>query len=152
MENIAFTERKYAGFWIRFVASLIDGLVLGIPLFFFQMFINLLILVPVMGNQAQMNTANMTVVLVNGVLSTVVTVAYYALMESSLKQATLGKMVVGVKVVDENGGRLSLGRAILRYIGKFLSAIFYIGYIMAAFTERKRALHDFIAKTYVVYK
>ena len=59
MENMAFTERKYAGFWIRFIAFLIDGFGLGIPLFFLQMFINLLILVPVMGNQAQMNTANL---------------------------------------------------------------------------------------------
>ncbi|MFZ7947174.1 MULTISPECIES: RDD family protein [Bacillaceae] len=152
MESMVLTERKYAGFWIRFVASLIDGFVLGIPLFFLQMFINLLILAPVIGNQAQMITANMAVMFVNGVLSTVVAIVYYGMMESSSQQATHDKMVIGVKVADENGGRLSLRRVLLRYIGKFLSAILYIGDIMVAFTERKHALHDFITKTYVVYK
>lgn len=148
---MAIAERKYAGFWIRFVASLIDGFVLGIPLFFIQMFINLLILVPVMGNESQMAAANITAVFVNGLFSMIATIIYYVLMESSKKQATIGKMVFGIKVVDENGGRISVGRAIGRYFSKYLSGmIFYVGYIMAAFTKEKRALHDFIAKTYVV--
>lgn len=151
MNNMAIVERRYAGFWIRFVASLIDGLVLGIPLFCIQMFINLLILVPAMGNESQMAAANITAVFVNGLFSLIATIIYYVLMESSKKQATIGKMIFGIKVVDENGGRISVGRAIGRYFGKYLSGmIFYIGYIMAAFTKEKRALHDFIAKTYVV--
>lgn len=83
----------------------------------------------------------------------VLAIAYYAGMHASTHQATLGKMAVGIKVVDDNGGRISFGRAVLRIFATILSAIiFLIGYIMAAFTERKRALHDILCSTLVVDK
>ena len=76
---------------------------------------------------------------------------YFALMESSSKQATLGKMALGIIVTDLNGNRLSFGRATGRYFGKIISgAILMIGYIMAGFTEKKQALHDIIAGCLVV--
>jgi uncharacterized RDD family membrane protein YckC len=76
---------------------------------------------------------------------------YFALMESSSWQATLGKRAVGVKVINEQGSRVSFITATIRYIGKIVSgAILLIGYIMAAFTAKKQALHDMIATTYVV--
>ena len=78
---------------------------------------------------------------------------YYALMQSSARQATVGKMVLGLKVTDINGDRLTFARASLRYFSKILSNLFLmIGYIMAGFTEKKQALHDMIANTYVVRK
>jgi uncharacterized RDD family membrane protein YckC len=77
---------------------------------------------------------------------------YFAFMESSSKQGTLGKMVLGLKVVDTNYQRISLGRATGRWAGKLISGmILAIGYIMAGFTERKQALHDMIAGTYVIH-
>jgi len=70
---------------------------------------------------------------------------------SRAQQATLGKRVLGLKVTDEAGQRINFGRASGRHWGKILSGIICnIGYIMAAFTERKQALHDLIAKTLVV--
>ena len=85
------------------------------------------------------------------VVNTVVYWLYFALMESSSWQATLGKRAVGVKVVNDGGGRITFITATIRYIGKIVSgAIFLIGYIMAAFTAKKQALHDMIASTYVV--
>jgi uncharacterized RDD family membrane protein YckC len=78
---------------------------------------------------------------------------YYALMESSSKQATLGKLALGIVVTDLNGNRISFGRATGRYFGKIVSGmIFAIGYIMAGFTEKKQALHDMIASCLVVLK
>ncbi len=78
---------------------------------------------------------------------------YFALMESSSRQATLGKMLVGIMVTDLDGGRISFGRATGRHFAMILSALTcYIGFVMAAFTERKQALHDMIAGTLVVRK
>ncbi|MCH8054447.1 MAG: RDD family protein [Planctomycetes bacterium] len=64
---------------------------------------------------------------------------------------TVGKYVCGIRVVDLYGQQLTFGRALGREVSKILSAILCIGYIMAAFTERKQGLHDMIASTYVVY-
>ena len=76
---------------------------------------------------------------------------YFALQESSPAQATLGKRAVGIIVTDEEGERISFGRATGRYFGKMISGIILaVGYIMAAFTEKKQALHDMIAHTLVV--
>ena len=76
---------------------------------------------------------------------------YFALMESSANQATLGKMAIGIKVTDMSGRRIGFGQATGRYFGKILSSmILLIGYIMAAFTEKKQALHDMLAGCLVV--
>ena len=78
---------------------------------------------------------------------------YYALMESSSSQATVGKMALGIKVVDLDGNRLDFQRALLRWAAAALSYLtLYIGFLMAAFTERKQALHDVLVGTRVVDK
>jgi uncharacterized RDD family membrane protein YckC len=75
---------------------------------------------------------------------------YEAFMESSSYQATLGKMIFGMKVTDLQGGRISFERATGRYFAKWLSKItFGVGYIMVGFTERKQGLHDLLAGTLV---
>ncbi len=78
---------------------------------------------------------------------------YWAVLESSEWQATLGKMALGLKVTDIEGEPISFGRATGRYFGKIISAvIFCIGFLMAGWTEKKQALHDFMAGTLVVKK
>ena len=75
---------------------------------------------------------------------------YEAFMESSSYQATLGKMIFGMKVTDLNGNRISFERATGRHFAKWLSAmVLFIGYIMVGFTERKQGLHDLLAGTLV---
>jgi uncharacterized RDD family membrane protein YckC len=75
---------------------------------------------------------------------------YEAFMESSSYQATLGKMIFGMKVTDLNGNRISFERATGRHFAKWLSGmILCIGYIMVGFTERKQGLHDLLAGTLV---
>jgi uncharacterized RDD family membrane protein YckC len=80
-------------------------------------------------------------------------ILYHSLMESSGKQGSVGKMVLGLKVTDLNGGKLDFVKALIRNAGKIVSyLILLIGYIMAGFTEKKQALHDMIASTLVVKK
>ena len=137
----AVDEIKYAGFWVRYVANVIDGLVLVIPAIIIDLGLFFLL-----GN-------NVTFKILSYVLYYLIIWSYFVVMTYKY-QATLGKMAVGVKVVSDKSERLTVGQLILREtLGKFISLItIYIGYIMAGFTERKQALHDKIAKTVVVYK
>jgi uncharacterized RDD family membrane protein YckC len=74
-------------------------------------------------------------------------------MESSSAQATLGKLIIGIKVTNVHGDRISFGRATARYFAKVISALtLFIGYIMAGFTNKKQALHDIIADCLVIKK
>ena len=78
---------------------------------------------------------------------------YYAVMESSSTQATLGKMALGIKVVDLEGHRISFTKATGRYFGKFISLlILFVGFIMVAFTKKKQGLHDIMAGCLVIDK
>ena len=84
-------------------------------------------------------------------LSIVISWLYFALMESSNKQATVGKIALNLRVTDMAGNRVSFARATGRYFGKYLSGmIFLIGFLMAAFTSKKQALHDVLADTLVI--
>lgn len=84
-------------------------------------------------------------------ISTLINWLYFALMESSGRQATLGKMALGIVVTDLNGDKIGFGRATGRYFAKILSGlILFIGFIMVAFTQKKQGLHDMIAGTLVV--
>lgn len=77
--------------------------------------------------------------------------AYHILFTASAWQATPGKRAVGIKVVDAEGRRLGLGRSAGRWFAAALSYLtLYLGFLMAAFTQRKRALHDLLADTRVV--
>jgi uncharacterized RDD family membrane protein YckC len=78
---------------------------------------------------------------------------YWAGMHSSRYQATVGKMAVGLRVVDYHGERITFMRATGRYLAEILSGLLFgIGYLMVAFTRRRQALHDLIAETFVVRK
>ncbi len=78
---------------------------------------------------------------------------YFAGMESSDKQATLGKLVIGLVVTDMEGERVSFSKATVRHFSKILSGLFLsFGYIMIAFTEKNQGLHDMIAGCLVVVK
>jgi uncharacterized RDD family membrane protein YckC len=124
----------YAGFWRRVAAALIDGIILGI------------VLTPLNAAISDGGVDPST-----SLLSTVAYWLYYALMESSSRQATLGKMALQIKVTDLQGARISFGTATVRYFSKILSGLILgIGFLMVAFTEKKQGLHDMIANTLVV--
>ncbi len=138
---------KYAGFWIRWVANMIDGFILG------ALFL-LLSILQVFFVHAPSNLAQEIVQsIVSMVVRVVLTWVYFVWM-TDVYGATLGKKAVGVMVTAEDGTKLPIGRIILREtIGKWVSAIILmIGFIMAGFTKKKQALHDKMAKSVVVYK
>ncbi len=87
-----------------------------------------------------------------GLLSAVIGFGYFIYFEGSERQATLGKQVMGIKVVTASGGKIDYAKAAVRNLSRILSGILLIGYIMALFTEKEQALHDLIAGTIVVRK
>jgi len=150
---------KYAGFWLRFVAFIIDSIVLG--------FIGFLISIPFMASlgmatfmhgRAAMSPEGWApfaamfwprLFLPRFVISWL----YYALLQSSSWQATLGKKALGLEVTDMQARRISFGRASGRFFAKILSTIIlFIGFFMIGFTARKQGLHDILAGTLVLRK
>jgi len=137
--------KGYAGFRKRFSAAIIDGFILAAAGF-------------IIGGLAGFIYAYRTGTPEGaGALGNIVGVIlgwlYFALMESSSKQGTLGKIALGIKVTDLSGNAISFGRATVRHLGKILSTIILLaGYLMVAFTAKKQGLHDMIAGCLVVNK
>lgn len=143
-------KKSYAGFWRRVVASIIDSIITAIAFVIIGAGLALSAGESVSRTLAGEDGFNAPYAVLN-IFSLVGGWLYSALMESSAKQATLGKMALSICVTDMDGRRISFGRATGRYFAKILSAIILlIGYIMAAFTARKQGLHDMIASTLVV--
>lgn len=157
-------EIKYAGFWLRVAAYLIDSLVMSAG--------GLLIAIPVIigivgfavGLEGVDNPEDFLesgrwmyvggiigLILLASLLGMVMGWLYYALMESSKYGGTLGKIAVGVKVVDMNCNKVTFGKATGRYFSRIVTNMtLFVGYIMAGFTEKKQALHDIIAGCLVI--
>jgi uncharacterized RDD family membrane protein YckC len=155
---------NYASFGSRLVAVIIDVIIIGV--------LQSVVIVPILGligisfipalqnadnideDQAiGMVAAFMAAMGSLWLLSSAISFLYFSLMESSKFQGTLGKMALNIKVTDMNGDRISFGKAALRAVGRYVSGlIMCIGYLLAAFTEKKQALHDMIASTLVVKK
>lgn len=160
---------NHAGFLLRFVAYFIDRLIVG-ALSLVVIFPLLAILgVSMYGMHGFSDLENFDTLddsakfsLILGMVasySTFIFIAvsiswlYYALMESSMGQATIGKRAIGIKVTDMNGNRISFLNATGRYFGKILSGLMFgIGYIMIIFTQKKQGLHDILAGTMVIRK
>lgn len=138
--------RPPAGFWVRFAALLIDTLVMWV----FSFAVGVVAGIVMFASGIDANAPGIQALLT--LVGLALNLGYYASMNASSRQATLGKMALGLKVLGPGGDRLTFPRALGRELAKFLSGLFCLaGYIMAAFTDRKRALHDMIANTYVVH-
>jgi uncharacterized RDD family membrane protein YckC len=152
----------YAGFWLRFVAAFIDGIVLWIPLLpiflfvFLGSFRNLSNVRDPVELRAILGPKIVFILLVCAVGSWL----YWGLMESSAWQATFGKKALGLLVTDLEGNRISFGRASGRFCaGRLVSAFpylgglyFFIDCLCVAFTGKKQAIHDMAAGTLVMRK
>jgi uncharacterized RDD family membrane protein YckC len=151
------THVQHAGFWLRFVAYLIDGAILLAGEFAIFLVFGLIggALDGSLSSAGSSSSSGGPGRSITSLLAWLVVLAgtwlYFSLQESSSYQATPGKRALGLKVVDLEGRRLSLGRATARWFSKLLSGLIcYIGFFMAGFTERKQALHDMIAGTLVI--
>lgn len=138
-------ELIYAGFWLRVAACIIDSIIIGIPIAILQGVLGFL------SKSVGASALSLIIGLTMFVLSAALYGLYGGLFESSKYQATPGKMLLKIKVTDLNGNRCSFARAFARYMGMGVSdATLYIGYLMAAWTEKKQCLHDQIANCLVV--
>lgn len=143
-----FQTPNYAGFWMRVAAYILDSLIMSV------VFVPLGIVIGVLmvGGGVDENSPIMSLVNLgtNGI-SILAGWLYYGFMESSSWQGTIGKRVLGLRVTDMNGSRISFGRASGRYFGKILSGmICLIGFLMVVFTEKKQGLHDLLAGTLIL--
>ncbi len=156
------TNFKFAAFWKRAVAFVVDAAIV-ITLFCLLIHaVNILLALPVeyspifeRGVSLKMSPYVeehfVEIALLYSLLKLSVLIPYFTLLESSRLQATFGKLLLGIKVVDLSGKRISFARATGRFFAKILSGqILLIGYLLAAFTERKQTLHDLLAGTLVV--
>jgi uncharacterized RDD family membrane protein YckC len=146
---------EYAGFWQRFLAFLIDNVVMVIA--FVLILIPLIFLTGLGGFIGAIHPDEdfndvgifmlIGLIFLAATVSLVFTWLYHALMESSEWQATVGKKVLGLVVTDMAGQRVSFWRATARHFAKIITNMVpaFIGYIMAGFTEKKQALHDMLA-------
>jgi uncharacterized RDD family membrane protein YckC len=159
-------QREFAGFWLRFVAYVIDGL---ISFFAFGIVVALIIGFIGIGTLREQfqqmdrgadpsNPAFPAMLFVTiftfVAFAIVASWLYFAGMESSAHQGTLGKMALGLVVTDMEGRPISFARASGRFFSRLITRLIplAIGYIMAGFTEKKQALHDMIASCLVLRK
>lgn len=139
---------EYAGFWIRFGAKVIDGIILFVASLAVQLPFMLFIEAAASEGEAQL----IALQLISTVLGQIVGFLYGTLMLWKY-QATLGKMALSLKVIATDKPKLSYGQCVGRFFAEWLSWIILgIGYIIAAFDDEKRALHDHLCATRVVKK
>lgn len=143
----------YAGFWKRFVAVVIDTIILAIAGGLLGFIAGIVIGFVLGASGTEVETIQLISSVIGFIIGMVLNWLYFTLLESSSKQATVGKMALGIMVTDLNGNKISFANANGRYWSKLVSAIILlIGYIMAGFTAKKQALHDIMAGTLVVNK
>ena len=152
----------FAGFWLRFVAYLLDSVIIGfavtvlfVPFFFLMGGVAMLETLP-RGHVERIDPAQimpfLSLMLTLAAIAAVAKWLYFAYLESGEKQATWGKQALGIYVTDLAGQRVTFGRATGRLFAKIVTGLIPlgIGFIMAGFTERRQALHDMIASTLVL--
>ncbi len=152
----------YAGFWLRFLAYLIDSVLAGIVFGIFALLVVAIVGVgyfrtifeSLNSEDSTVPAAFIALILLASAFSILITWVYYAWMESSQYQGTLGKMALGLIVTDQQGRPVTFARASGRFFAKIITGMIPlgIGYIMAGFTEKKQALHDMIAGCLVLRK
>lgn len=138
-------KRKYAGFWPRFGAYLLDIVII------FFIFFGLLTGYGLISPELYYENLSKYYLLPNWIFW-IIGWAYFTVQESSSFQATLGKRAIKIKVVDNTGSNISFGQAVIRNLLKFLPFVSFICCIVIGFTDKKQGLHDMIAQTLVVYK
>jgi len=146
--SITVAAPHYADFGKRFGAAIIDGTLVIIAAWLLWT-----LLVWITGERSSNPTTQLDIFAIGVIVILILIFSYFTIMESSSKQATLGKMAAAIIVTDREGRKISFLTATGRYFAKYISMILLlIGYIMIAFTEKKQGLYDIIAETLVVVK
>jgi len=142
---------RYAGFWIRLLARIIDGLILALVNFVVTMPLGVSSFGFLMGSPDMADIASFLGLVLLATSIRVTIAAAYEITLTTMKGATLGKMALGLKVIRPDGSGISVGRSTGRYFSTWISGVILcIGYIIAAFDDEKRSLHDRICETRVI--
>ncbi len=147
------TQSKYAGFWIRLAASLIDGLILMAAIFIYAM----LAIIPVImfGDPFKSGSLLLALFFILVIFLGFFLLIMYEIWFTKKKGATPGKMAVGIKVVKLDSSRIGWGDSIVRYLVKSIGSswiVLYLGVLWIIWDKRKQGWHDKAAGTVVVYK
>lgn len=122
-------EQKFAGFWVRFLAFILDSLFIWI--------LNLVLIIPYLVPP----------------LVIIVAAFYHVVFETSFLQSTPGKVIMNLSIEKIDGTRMTIKDSLVRFVVSFISSVaFCIGYFMNLFTSKKQTLHDFIARTVVIHR
>ena len=145
----------YAGFWRRWWAAVLDGIVLwALSVPFIIMWLMPLMNVDMEQYEALPSEQQMEIFggcLLFWLVTSLMEFLYFGLFESSRRRATLGRIALGLQITDVHGNRIGLGRALLRRLARILSAItFGIGFLVSLLSKRRQTLHDLLARTLVV--
>lgn len=149
-QSVAATSTRYAGFWIRVIAAIVDWILIQIVVLPVSFVVGAMIGVAGVATHSSGFGVQLFSGGVGSIIGLVGAWLYNALLESSPRQATVGKMIFNMKVTNLQGQRLSFANATGRHFAKILSVLtLFIGFIMVGFTEKKQGLHDMIAGTLV---
>lgn len=133
-------EVVYAGFWRRGAALITDMLII-VP-------INIMLIL--LAHSVVNDVGKVAALAINNVIGALVGVIYFALQESGMHSATIGKRAFNLKVVRTTNARLSVARAVGRYFARWMSALLLFGYFIQPFTAKRQALHDIVSDSVVV--
>ena len=162
MEQTRTNDLIIASVWKRVIAFAVDILIIIFLILLLIPLVNWVLQIPIeysltlergtsvkMTEYVEENFYKLVVIYSLAKLSIIV--PYFVFSESSRWQSTIGKKLLGIKVIDFEGKRISFGKAFLRLLGKWISGqTLLIGYLMAFFTKNKQALHDLLAGTFVL--
>jgi uncharacterized RDD family membrane protein YckC len=141
---------KFAGFWLRLVAVIIDLVIINVAFIIPMFAIGYLIGIAMVGSATE-SELGVVAGVAGQLLSIMTNWLYHAMMESSKYQATLGKKILGLRVVNLQGEKIDFGQATGRHFGKVLSLLtLSIGHVMMGWTKKKQGLHDKMANCLVV--
>ncbi|MCR9080955.1 MAG: RDD family protein [Cyclobacteriaceae bacterium] len=140
-QDLKLEETSYAGFWLRLFSGIIDTLILWIPSSIFGWIF-----------QGKFENSSLFAFL-DFIQLLLIWMAYYGITEGATHQATLGKRVLSLKVVNEDGTRLDFTKAALRiFVGTIVAIPLGLGIIAIGFTKRKQGWHDIILQCLVIKK
>ncbi|MEI7990103.1 MAG: RDD family protein [Chloroflexota bacterium] len=133
---------NYGGFWIRFAAYIVDMVLLYFGSRVFS---------KAFSELASTSPDPTLYYIFDLITAAIIAWIYFAGCDSSAYQGTIGKQLLGLKIIGRNGNRISFGRATARHFSQILSGLLlFFGYLMIGWTKKKRGLHDMIADTYVI--
>lgn len=144
-------DEVFAGFWRRAAAHIVDGLFVLLICLVVALLVGFVVGLMLAAAQ-QEKPSFLWPALFGFVMATVIRGMYYAHFHQSLWQATLGKRLLGIKVLNTDGTPLTYRAAVMRWLASALSALTWLGYVLAGFAPKKQSMHDMVCQTVVVHK